>query len=539
MSRKKRIRNMALIGLLCILGLYLLGAVRLAFNPEEQQNNGGNYESLPKDVSLEDPLKNINEVFQVTEEFHTNLPIVVLTIDGEVSDYKWFQDGQEQVTKSEEPYTTGTIQIIDEGDSDNYLNDQPSYKSDLELKKRGHTSFSYDKPQYLLKMSNSDGTENKTEILGMGEGDEWILNGSMADKSMIRNYLAYRIASEIGGGKMAPDSRFCEVIVKEGESYRYQGVYLLQEAIARGESRIAIDKYREKKAYSSYIVRRDRFTNFDPMLNTYGRTSGKSKEWIGVKFPSEGKLTEETKQYIAKDFSRIEQVLYSSEEAEYKAYDRYIEVDSFVDYFLINEFFGNYDAGEHSTYMYKNTGEKLWIGPVWDFDQAMNNYFQDEMKPNTLAFQTKPFFAELSKDRRFIDLLKERYAELRKTSLSEEHVIEVMTEAVDYLKSAREREWYRWAENYQDSSFNNPGSYYLQDYVKNGLIIRRSNDDYDQEIYNIKTYLHKHGRAIQGELTKLYELSKFNTSIKNENELLLLVIMSLFLVPSILINRRV
>jgi len=537
-SRKKRMRNMALIGLLCIIGLYLLGAIRLALNPEEQQNNLGNYKSLPKDISQEDPLQNINEAFQVSEDFHTNLPIVILTIDGEVSDYNWFSDGQEHVVKEEEPYTSGLIEIIDDGDYDNYLHDQPVYKSDIALKKRGHTSISYDKPQYLMKMSNKDGTENKTEILGMGEGDEWILNGSMADKSMIRNYLAYRIASEIGGGRMAPDSRFCEVIVKEGDRYCYQGVYLLQEAIARGESRIAIDKYREKKAYSSYIIRRDRFTNFDPMLDTYGRLNGISQEWIGVKFPSEDKLTGETKQYIEKDFSRIEQVLYSKEEAEFKAYDRYIEVDSFVDYFLINEFFGNYDAGEHSTYMYKNTGEKLWIGPVWDFDQAMNNYFQDEMKPNTLAFQTKPLFTELSKDSRFIDRLKERYAQLRETSLAEEHVFAVMMETVDYLKSARQREWYRWAENYQDESFENPGSYYLQDYVKSGLIVSRFNDDYDQEIYNIKTYLHKHGSVIQGELSELYEISEFNTSIKNENELFLLIIMSLFLVPSILINRR-
>ena len=70
-------------------------------------------------------------------------------------------------------------------------------------------------------------------------------------------------------------------------------------------------------------------------------------------------------------------MLYSQDEALFKTYDRYIDVDSFVDYFLLNEFFGNYDAGNHSTYMYKESGGKLHIGPVWDFDQAMNNYFAD------------------------------------------------------------------------------------------------------------------------------------------------------------------
>ena len=188
--------------------------------------------------------------------------------------------------------------------------------------------------------------------------------------------------------------------------------------------------------------------------------------------------------------------------------------------------------------MYKNSGERLHIGPVWDFDQAMNNYFQDEMDPYTLAFQTKPLFDRLSMDKRFIDCLKERYAALRKDTLSEEHVFDVMDETVMYLKSARQREWYRWEADYLDGSFTNPHNYYLQDYVKDNVTVSRFNDQYEQELYTIRTYLHKHGNVIQIELTKLYDLAEYNTSLKNENELFLLIIMMLFLVPSILINRK-
>ena len=376
-------------------------------------------------------------------------------------------------------------------------------------------------------------------IEGMGEGDSWILNGSMADKSMLRNYLPYRIASEIGGGMAAPDSRYCEVLLeKEDGTYRYQGVYLLMETVSRGKNRVNIDQFKKKKSYTSYIVRRDRFTNFDVMLDTYGRLNGFSEEWIGVKYPSEERITEEAKAFIEQDFSKIEQVMYAEDESVFKAYDRYIDIDSFVDYFLINEFFGNYDAGNHSTYMYKNSGGKLYIGSVWDFDQAMNNYFEEEMDPYTLAFQTKPFYEQLTKDKRFLDCLKKRYSELRKGALSEEHVFAVMDEAVDYLVSAREREWYRWAADYKDGSFDNPHNYYLQDYEKDDVVISRFNDDYEQELYVIRTYLHKHGNVIQTELTKLYDSAEYNTSINNENELLLLIIMMLFLVPSFLINRR-
>lgn len=540
MSRKRGIQVMAVISLLGIVVLGILSVLRTGMNKEEWNARKGVYETLPEDISTGDPLEHIGNYFLVDEEFHSNLPIVILSFDGRVSEYKTFQEGQEVVYKSVEPYTDGTIRILDNNDSEkeNCVSDTPVYTSIVKAKKRGHTSIFYDKPQYLLKMYQEDGLENKTEILGMGEGDTWILNGSMADKSMMRNYLPYRIASEVGGSAMAPDCRYCEVLLETKEGLEYRGVYLLQESIARGENRVDIDKSKEGEAYTSYIVRRDRFTNFDVMLDTYRRLNGLSEEWIGVKYPSEEKLTEKTKAYIEDDFSRIERVIYSESEGVFKAYDRYIDIDSFVDYFLINEFFGNYDAGNHSTYMYKNSGGKLYIGPVWDFDQALNNYYADEMENDTLAFQTKPFYEQLCKDTRFIDALKARYSELREGPLSEEHIVEVIDETKAYLTSAREREWYRWAKDYNDGSFENMHNYYLQDYVVDGMTISRFNNDYEQELYNIKNYLHKHGNAIQIELTKLYDLAEYNTSLKNENELFLLIIMVMFLLPSVLINRK-
>ncbi len=540
MSRSRGIKLMTIISLIAILVLLFLSTLRSFYNESERDALEGVYKTLPKDISTEEPLAHIRENFLVDEEFHSNLPIVILKIDGEVTKYKDFKNSQEIAYEDVEPYTNGKIFILAHSDfgKENYLTDSPVYSSNMKLKRRGHTSYYYDKPQYLMKMLDENGIKNNTEILGMGDGDSWILNGSMADKSMMRNYLPYRIASEIGGSAMAPDATYCEVLLETDAGYEYQGVYLLMETIDRGENRINIDNSKEGEPYTSYIVRRDRFTHYDVMLDTYGRLNGLSKEYIGVKYPSAQKLSDEMKLYIEQDFSRTEQIIYSEDEGVFKAYDKYIDLDSFVDYFLINEFFGNYDAGEHSTYMYKNSGGKLYIGSVWDFDQAMNNYYADEMEPETLAFQTKPFFEQLSKDTRFIDCLKTRYSQLRKGPLSEEHIFAIMDEIKEHLTSAREREWYRWAADYMDDSMSSMYNYYLQDYMMDDVTINRFNADYNQELYIIRTYLHKHGNSIQTELTKLYDLAEYNSSMKNENELFLLVIMVLFLVPSILINRK-
>ncbi len=527
--------------LFCVCILVILAAVGIGFlrgfvRYQSKVVNKGTYFALPADPYTQDPLRYIDEDFTVQEGFHTNLPIVILSMEGELADYKGFHDQEEYLT-GEEPYIKGHISIIDGGKFDNCITDQPAAQSGLLIKKRGHTSYNFEKEQYLLKLRTAEGLENDVDILGMGAHDSWILNGSMADKSMIRNYLAYRISSEVSD--VTPDSQFCEVVFQDGGNYIYQGLYLMMETAARDVNRIPIDQFQEKNLYTSYIIRRDRFTHFDKMLNTWGRTSGLSEEWIGLKYPSEERITDAALHFIEEDFSGIERVIYSDREDVFRTYDKYIDIDSFADYFLLNEYFGNYDAGMHSTYMYKNSGEPLKIGPVWDFDQAMNNYSMEEMETATMAFQERPFFERFCKDIRFVDLLQSRYAQLRKTTLSHEHVCEVIDEITDYIRSAREREWYRWAADYYDDSQTNWHNYYLMDYIDDAdMVVSRFNDNYDQEIYNMKTYLYKHGRAMQTQLRILEKSTVYDTSIRGENNQFLLIVMLLFFMPSVLIIRK-
>lgn len=532
-------RKKACLVSLCAISIFLMACLcilRESLSLQDKNANQSSYSALLPDPGREDPLLYLNDDFTVREGFYTNLPIVILSMDEELADYKGFSDGEEYLT-GEEPYVQGSISVIDGDGEFNFITDCPSAESRLRIKKRGHTSYTFDKEQYLLKLETEEGLTNKVDVLGMGEHDSWILNGSMADKSMIRNYLAYRIASEVD--ETTPDSRFCEVILRKGDEYVYQGLYLMMESVARDRNRISIDKFKEKNAFSSYIVRRDRRTSFDRMLDTYGRLSGISDEWIGLKYPSEAKLTERAKRYIEEDFSRIERVLYSDQKKVFVTYGRYIDIDSFVDYFLLNEYFGNYDAGMHSTYMYKNSGETLKIGPVWDFDQAMNNYFQEEMDTETMAFQERSFFKQLCKDRRFVELLQARFAALQRSAFREDHVYDVIDEAAAHIRCAREREWNRWRADYEDGSGENWRNYYLLDYIDDdGAQISRFNDNYDQEIYNIKVYLHKHGNAMEKQLQILERSTVYDTSIRNEKELLLLAILILFFLPAVVLLRR-
>ena len=97
-----------------------------------------------------------------------------------------------------------------------------------------------------------------------------------------------------------------------------------------------------------------------------------------------------------------------------KIYDDYIDIDSFIDFFFVQELTGNNELyrGPFSTYMYKDRGEKLFAGPVWDFDFTTFMWYKNnnaEMIFNENAMWYKYFL----KDPIFKARMKERWAELK------------------------------------------------------------------------------------------------------------------------------
>lgn len=492
------------------------------------------YPKLQKDDSLTDPLAHLNEDYSADAFFSSNLPLVVLSFENEPPVYKSFSKKTEIVDESVNPWVEGTLEIMESSGARVSLKNAPSQSIPIHAKRRGHTSIAFDKPQFYLK------SKEACSLLNMGEGERWVLCGSMADKSMLRNYLAYRIAWELGGGTLAPECRFCEVFLREKDGkLQYMGVYLLLSAVSQGENRIDIPEYNPKNNYSGYILRRDRYTHFDTMLETYGRANGFTDTWMGLKYPTSGKQNEEIISFIENDFSAVERVIYSDESDVFLTYPKYINLNSFVDYFLLNEFFGNYDAGLHSTYYYKSPGGKLSVGPVWDFDQAMNNYYEEEMNPESLAFQTRTFFTELVNDRAFVKALKKRYAALRRHFLSEQYINLLIEEAEAYLRSARVREWYRWKADYESPEKRGGKNYVLKPYVVDGKVLTRFNTDYAQELRVIKVYLARHGSYVQEGLSNLLQEADLDSSIASRGEIFFYLSFFVLILTGICVLRRI
>lgn len=479
------------------------------------------------------PTSHIKEDFIVDSGFTTHLPLVIIDTNSVEPPINTYNNGSRFVAiEGLEPYVDGTIALINGESGQNGIFDEPSARSNIKIKRRGNSSMLYEKAQWMVKLVTQSGEYNDIDLLDMGAEHEWILNGSMFDKSMLRNYLALSTASEFM--PYTPDSRYCEVLIKKGSEYSYHGVYLLCESIKQGADRVNIADYKPNQNFNSYLVRRDRYDEAANTLFTYALENGLCKEYFELLYPNKKTATQNMIGYAQNDISNIEKVLYSEDEKIFSSYPNVINVDSFVDYFLLNEFFGSYDAGNYSTYFYKDKGGRLSMGPVWDYDGTMDNYTIESLNTNTFGFETKPWFDMLCRDENFITRLSRRYLQLRRESFSDEQINKKIDSVISHLGGAQQREWLRWGKWYSTQN-----QYSLLPYINDdGDVIERNATEYRDEIYRIKTVLREHAAAIPPLLKEHQKACSINTGIGAWNGWLLLLAAAIFLIPAVFVGLR-
>lgn len=165
-----------------------------------------------------------------------------------------------------------------------------------------------------------------------------------------------------------------------------------------------------------------------------------------IVYPSEATITDAQREWIRRELNQFEKSLYSYDyDTGNYGYWNYIDVDSFIDYFLVNELSLNVDSGKLSTYFYRDLGGKLTIGPLWDYNNSFNDYIENDLSNyNGFALMRSPLFFMLLKDERFVERTIDRYKELRKGALSDETLISTIDSAAAYLEPARNRNYLVW-----------------------------------------------------------------------------------------------
>ena len=362
----------------------------------------------------------------------SHLPLLILHTDGRTIPG---QDREEDVLLLC-PYS-----LICNPDGVNRSTDEPALTGQLAIAIRGNSSREFPKKQFMLRLRDENGLPRKQSLLGMAPGASWVLNGSFLDRSAIRNYMCYNLSAEIMAG-YNPQNRFCEVLITDDTGKaRYEGLYNLIEKIKVSPERLDLEPADPKYPQTSFLVQFNAYP--DHIRLEHLKPAGMPAYPIDLEYPEEG--TAAQLRYVEHQILRFEKALYdASRTGSWTEVEEMADLDSFVDYYLINEFFQNYDAGNRSTYLYQDLGRKMAIGPVWDFDGALNNYAGMPLEIDELGLHYSLLYAYLMQNPRFALRCTARYRELRQSFLSEQYLLSYIDETAAYLGQAPLRNCDRW-----------------------------------------------------------------------------------------------
>ncbi len=378
-------------------------------------------------------------------ELCTHLPLVLIetegnTIPGEPIVDEFGNELGYVTTAENEEMVASKISVISDETKNHHPSDKPDLESNILIRIRGNSSRYFDKKSYLIRLTDENGNYQNKEMMGMNPHYEWALHGPYLDKSLIRNYMWYNIAGEFMD--YAPNVRFCEVMIN-GE---YKGLYVMTETITNGDDcRVNISEPVDGTDKTGYILRLDRGSHSEIRnITTFTNYTYRNLQKHDIEYPRSGKLTPELAEAIAQDFSDFEKSLYSYDyDTPNYGYFNYIDVKSFADYFIINEFTSNYDAGWLSTYIYKDIGGKYKL-VIWDFNSACDNYAAYAVPADGIQMQNVVWYFMLMKDESFDNEIIKRYKKLRETYLSDEYLNKYIDDTVAYLGDAVERNFEVW-----------------------------------------------------------------------------------------------
>lgn len=415
--------------------------------------------------------------FYELETFETHLPVVHINTDGA------------QIMKENKVWASLAVAEAPLDGSMRSITEEPDYEEAVQINYRGASSFSqFDKKQYRVKFFKKEGgtKDKEASFLGMGKHSEWVLNGPFLDKTLMRNRLVYEIGREIN--EWAPDSRYVELFVN-GE---YQGVYLAIEPVTNGEARLRLCEFGLASGECAYIVKRDRVETEESPLDVYGHYAGKTFNDLFIDYPSKSNLTEPQKAWITKDIDDFERVLYGEYfDDPQQGYAKYIDVDAFVDYVVLNEFVLNHDAGNLSMYVYKELGGKL-KPVIWDYNNAFDNYQWFAMDYKQFYLTRNSWFDRLLQDRAFVDKVVKRYRELRENTLSEEKLFADIDAYKEELGDATERNFKIW------------GYTFHEDLMSGDNTLHYDAESYEEAIVQLKGAIHARGTFMDEHIEDLY-----------------------------------
>ena len=287
------------------------------------------------------------------------------------------------------------------------------------IRLRGNSTKDLPKKPFRIKF------DKKQSLFGLEKAKSWVLLAEYLDPSGLRNYSAFKLASQMPGLGFTPTPYKVDVYLN-GE---YIGLYTLCEQVQENEGRMDIE-HEEITADMTdlfdfnFFISMDASCRFDEdaVLNeTYFYLEDYDR-YFELKYPEKDQFVsnEQFLSFFSQLKQYVEYIMYIFETKDEDAIRSATNVESLMDYLMVDVMMGEMDHGKKSFHMYyTNTSSnaengKLNFGPVWDYDASL--YCGWTGKPNvnyTVSngfYFTNSFFKAIANTPSLYDEVKARYA---------------------------------------------------------------------------------------------------------------------------------
>ncbi len=377
----------------------------------------------------------------------SNLPIILFSTSGHNIDAEY------------SPTYIIWMGVIDNGIGQrNHVNDPFKYTGLIKIHTHGNSTMWLPKKAWNVTTINPAHDNLDTTLLGLPSEHDWVFKASYQDKTFLRDEVSFKIFKEMG--HYASRIHYFELVV-DGD---YRGVYQLEEKIKHDKNRVNIAKLKPTDISGDdltggYIVSIDRLKPGDQGWTSLypSNTAQDSGNTYVYDYPKPDSMPQVQKDYIHHLFDKFETVMQGSNwNNPDSGYAKYINIESFVDKFLIEELSRNTDGYRLKDFFYKNKDSKgdgrIHAGPVWDYDIAWDNCsYSGGANPYwwqyPLGYQQNfiPFWwRKLLTDDNFKNAIKCRYQLLRLTTLSKTYLYANIDSFAVYLNESQQRNFQRW-----------------------------------------------------------------------------------------------
>jgi hypothetical protein len=382
--------------------------------------------------------------------FYTStLPIVVLNTNN--------------IEIPDEPKIHATMGIIYNGDGNiNSISDPfNEFYGEIGIERRGSSSNGFPMKSYGLETWGPDSSNYNASIFDFPSDNDWILYAPYTDKSLIRNVLTYHIGNQMGN--YSPRTKLCEVVLND----EYIGVYVFMERIKVNPGRVNINPVLpqdtlENELTGGYIVKIDKTTAGGIIAWTSPYTaSAPSTNAIRYQLhdPEITEINPTQLSYIEDYITAWEDTLSGVNFSDpINGFRKFIDVESFIDFMLVNELSKNVDGYRISTFLHKqrfSEGGKLVAGPLWDFNLGWGNAnycyggdttgWEIDFNNYCAGGLDNPFWwKRMLQDSAYADQVNCRWFSLRNGVLSNEYLLNYIDSLAAVLEIPASRNYNKW-----------------------------------------------------------------------------------------------